>query len=149
MARNIRTGYQFRCLTGADDLSDVTTRKSSPIANGLPQNCWGISFEAGTTTVNVADPNNQWVYYVDNLGKIWKSTVGPYNDVVAHPYTQLNPDEVTISAKSGFYVLGAEPPPGNTQQPFINIRLVGTITFQNIVTPFSMQTSVSQRLIDI
>ena len=61
---------------------------------------------------------------------------------------QLTPDEVVINSISSFSVLGAEPPPGDSQEPFVTIRLVGKITTQNVTTPFSLQTSVSQRLID-
>jgi len=65
-------------------------------------------------------------------------------------YVQLTPEEVSINSVSGFTVLGAEPSTtGDTQEPLVTIRLVGTITFKNVVTPFSLQTSVSQRLIDI
>ena len=64
-------------------------------------------------------------------------------------WVQLNPPEVLISSISGFSVLGALSPPGDLQQPFVTIRLVGRITTQNVVTPFSLQTSVSQRVIDI
>jgi len=140
MGRNLRTGYKYHCLTGNDNLSNVTIPLSC--ANG-----WGIAFESqnGSSVNN----NDQWVYYIDNTGKIFKSTQGPYNDIINHPYTQLTPDEVKIDSISGFSVLGAESIATNSQQPFVSIRLVGTITFKNVITPFSLQTSVSQRLIDI
>lgn len=137
MGRNLRTGSNYYCITGADNLSNVNTAKSG-------QNCWGIAFESAGGTVN---PNDQWVYYIDNTGKIFKSTAGPYN--VVSNFTQLTPDEVVIDiTASNFSVLGAEPSP-DTQEPFVNIRLAGKITFKGVVTPFSLQTSVSQRLIDI
>jgi hypothetical protein len=111
------------------------------------QNGWAISFESDTGSTTNDD--DQWVYYIDNTGKIFKSTVGPYSPASPN-WTQLTPDEVVISSASGFSVLGAGNPASlDQQQPFVIIRLVGTITFKNVVTPFSLQTSVSQRLIDI
>jgi hypothetical protein len=55
------------------------------------------------------------------------------------------------SNNSGFVVKGALPVSGgDVRQPFVIIRLVGTITSKdNVITPFSLQTSVSQRLIDV
>jgi len=69
----------------------------------------------------------------------------------ANSFVQLTPIEVVIDPASSFSVLGAEPFDSNAdeQQPFVSIRLSGKITFKDVVTPFSLQTSVSQRLIDI
>lgn len=134
MSKNLRTGSKYYCITGADNLLNITIPKSGA-------SCWGIAFQPSFS-------GNQWVYYIDNVGKIWKSTQGPYN--ILSNYVQLTPDEVIIdTATSGFSVLGAEPPPGNSEQPFVTIRLVGKINYKNISTPFSLQTSVSQRQIDI
>ena len=137
MSRNLRTGYRYHCLAGSDNLSNVSTPLSC--ANG-----WGIAFESANGAPS--NNNDQWVYYIDNTGKIFKSTLGPY---VASSFVQLTPDEVMIDQMSSFSVLGAEPVLGNQQQPFVSIRLIGKITFKNVVTPFFLQTSVSQRLIDI
>jgi hypothetical protein len=131
------------------------------------QNCWGIAFESadGDDTTLDGDPvdnNDQWVYFIDGgLKKIFKSTLGPYYSggaFIAGNFVVLTPDDgqnkiVIDTNASHFEVLGAEPPiwpsSGNRQQPFIIIKLVGTITYKNVVTPFSLQTSVSQRLIDV
>lgn len=140
ISRNLRTGNQYYCLVGPDDLSDVNQKKSG-------QNCWGIAFESSLG--NKDNALDQWVYYIDENGILWKSVDGPYNDS-NYPYTQLTSNEVKIDqTASGFDVMGAEPPAGDMQQPFVTIRLVGTITFKNVVTPFSIQTSVSERLLDI
>ena len=139
MSKNIRTGYNYYCITGGDTLSNVATTKSG-------SSCWGIAFESATGSTS--DANDQWAYYISG-GKIFKSTQGPY---VASAFVQLTPDEVVLESSptiAGFSVLGAEPPPANSQQPFVIIRLVGKITYKNIVSPFSIQTSASQRLVDI
>ena len=140
MSRNIRTGYNYHCFISTDTIPSGT----DPVVS-TPNSCpsgWALAFESATGSTG--DHNDQWLYYISN-GKIFKSTVGPY---AASSFVQLTPDEVVINPISGFSVLGAEPISTNNQQPFVGIKLVGTVTLKNVVTPFSLQTSASQRLID-
>ncbi len=138
MSRNLRTGYNYRCLTGEDTLSSVVSPLSC--ASG-----WGIAFE--TADGSTSNANDQWVYYIDGNGKILKSVQGPY---IASAFVQLTPNEVIIDQLSAFSVLGAEGIANNAEQPLVSIRLVGRIILRNdVITPFSLQTSVSQRLVDI
>ena len=126
MSRNLRTGYSYHCI---DDNNLTTTTPHSCGAGG------GISFKSSL--------GGQWVYYISNDNKILKSVDGGSN------FIQLTPDEIKIDGLSYFKVEGAEPPPGDSRQPFVTIKLVGSITYNGIVSPFSLQTSVSQRSIDI
>ena len=142
MSRNLRTGSSYHCFTVGDSIPTVP---SSLISN--PKSCasgWAIAFESANGLES--DDNDQWVYYI-NGGKIWKSTQGPYTN--PPNFIQLTPDEVVIDNVSSFSVLGAESPSADKQQPFVSIRLVGSITYKNVVTPFSIQTSMSQRRVDI
>lgn len=125
MSRNLRTGYNYHCIDNGDLLA---TNPHTCVSGG------GISFKS--------ELGPQWVYAIYPDGTIQKSVDG---GVI---FTILTPPEVSINSISSFSVLGAEPPP-NKQQPFVTIKLVGTITYKSIVTPFSLQTSASQRLIDI
>lgn len=153
MSRSLRTGYDYRCF---DTLG--------LIAMGIPKSCangWAIAFKP--QDYNASTNNNQVVYYFGanpsdpsgNTYSIFKS----YNNGVN--YVQLTPNEVVIDKNYGFSVLGAEPPirnltppyspyysGGNFQQPFVTIKLVGTINSKGVTTPFSLQTSVSQRNMD-
>jgi prepilin-type N-terminal cleavage/methylation domain-containing protein len=138
MSRNLRTGYDYHCIdTSNDNNPNDTSLHSCAFGEG-------ISFTSSL--------GGQWVYYirpdVNNNNKIviQKSVSGG-----SGPFVTLNDSEITINqAESGFTVVGAESfSSGDTQQPFVTIRLVGTINTNNVVTPFSLQTSVSQRLIDI
>jgi type II secretory pathway pseudopilin PulG len=134
MSRNLRTGYNYRCiLPGDTSLPNPFLAKSC--ANGI-----GIAFEESGGIPG--DNSDQWAYYVIG-GKLYKSTDGAVTSV------QLTPDEVVISSTYPFSILGAEPPPADNQQPFVIIKLEGSITFKNVVTPFSLQTSISQRSVDI
>jgi len=142
MSKNIRTGYNVQCYRKGTD----TTISSGTI--GAPRSCsdgWALAFEA--TNGDPGSNADQWVYYIDtstSIGKIFRSTTGLTTSAV-----QLTPDEIDIDSISGFSVLGAPAPLGDQQQPFVIIRLVGTITYKNTITKFSLQTSVSQRLVDI
>lgn len=135
MARNLRTGYTYYCASDANSLP-VNLTSSKSCATGK-----AISF------FNTF--GNQWSY------KIEKDSNGHYNIYGStdggSTFPQLNPSEVVFNSASGFSVLGAESfNSGNQQQPLITIRLEGTITDgkNHISTPFAIQTSVSQRLID-
>ena len=132
VSRNLRTGYNFHCLvSGEDSLPTPSMSIPKSCANG-----WGIAFEY--TKGNPDNDDDQWVYYIDN-GKIYKSTQGPSS---LSNFIQLTPDEVVIDPVSSFIVLGAEPPP-DINQPFVTIKLAGTITYKTIITPFSFSISSS------
>ncbi len=153
MSRNMRTGYNYHCFLPLE-----TAPATSSDVYSTPRSCvsgWAISFEPATGVasydgIDDAKDDDQWVYAIVNIagkGKIFKATKGPYNGSTS---VQLTPDEINIdTTASTFSVLGAEPYPGNQQQPFVTVKLVGTITLKGVVTPFSLQTSVSQRFVDI
>ena len=132
MARNIRTGSNYYCIP--PNIVSLPTTPLSCSNGGL-----GIAFEPSGGIPN--NNTDQWLYYYAG-GKLYKSTKGDVG-------YQITPDEVIIDQANPFSVYGAEPPPGDTRQPFVTIRLVGHIVFKNISTPFSIQTSVSQRQGDI
>lgn len=135
ISKNLRTGYDFQCFESGDRLGPGYLSTPRSCADG-----WAIAFEGSKG--NPDTYTDQWVYYISE-GKIFKSTDGANN------FIQLTPDEITVDVAAGFTVVGAEPPPGNEEQPFVTIRLSGTITYKDVATPFSLQTSASQRLVDI
>ncbi|MFZ3011459.1 MAG: hypothetical protein WA060_00440 [Minisyncoccia bacterium] len=145
ISRNLRTGSRYHCLVGGEVISPASIDGLS-----VPKSCggggWAIAFEPPRG--DPGDTQDQWIYYISNDGKIFKAAGAPYG---ASDFVQLTPDGVVVDvAKSGFVVYGAEPPTtADRQQPFIIIRFVGSITYKNVVTPFSIQTSASQRTIDI
>lgn len=135
ISKNLRTGYNYHCITAGEDFStlSLTTAKSCSAGGG-------IAFTSSSGTM--------FVYYIDSNGKMFKSTQAPY--IPPTGYVQLNSDEIYISSFSSFAVLGAEQPSsGDLQQPFVVIKLIGTITSRGVVSPFTIQTSASQRLIDL
>jgi type II secretory pathway pseudopilin PulG len=138
MSKNLRTGTTYHC--------DITQ-----IGLGLntPRSCasaGSIAFESAYgSTVNA---NDQWAYRIITTDGGATYNISRSTDS-GSTWIQLNPAEMVITAASGFSVLGAEAPSAsNQQQPFVTIRLAGSITYKGVVTPFSLETSVSQRLID-
>ncbi len=139
ISKNMRTGYHYYCVTVSDSMSNVNSSKSGPT-------CVGVAFESASG--DQANSNDQWVYYLSG-GKLYKAVAGPYTSLAVN-FIQLTPDEVVLDSSSFFSVLGAESNiSGNHQQAFTTIHLTGKITYKGVVTPFALQTSVSERLLDI
>jgi len=138
MSRNIRTGYNYHCELAGSPLSNITTPASCQLG-------YAIAFEEARGDQNL--DSDQWVYRVQGYPlKLSKSIDGGVT------FTDLNVPEITLDSNSGFMVLGA-PPPGDpyrdTNQPMVVIRLSGKISHQGIETPFSLQTTVTQRVVDV
>lgn len=139
ISSTLRTGSNYQCFGSGQSLAPGTLGAARSCASG-----WAVAFEASGGSK--ASYNDQIVYYISVDGKIFKSTDGANN------YNQITPNEVVISQISSFAVLGAESPAAsgnNRQEPLVTIKIIGSITYKNVVTPFSLQTSVSQRLLDI
>lgn len=147
MSRSIRTGYNYHCVDA----------NNGGISLDMPASCalgGAIAFEE--TTGDPLNPGDQWVYKIESTDggvtyNILKSIDSGAN------FVQLNPSQVILHSVlgegvSGFKVLGAEPPdfvPSNLQQPLVVIRLIGEIRYRDTVSPFSLQTAVSQRSADV
>lgn len=147
MSRNLRTGYNYHCVDDNNWAGGVITNPSNCESGGA------IAFEQQDG--NPTNPGDQWIYSIEGRSDgsgaydIFKSIDGS----VETTRVQLNPDEVTLEPASEFVVTGALPPGGQGSgdylQPFVTIKLIGKITYKNVVTPFTLQTSVSQRKLDI
>ncbi len=140
MSRNIRTGFDYRCITDGDfNTTTIVTPQDCPLGGA-------IAFEStfGDTTRN----DNQVVYQISSTDGT-NFNISKSVDSGA-TFVQLNPPEISLTSFSGFSVIGsATKGSGDFQQPFVTIKLVGKINYKNTVTTFSIQTSVSQRRIDI
>lgn len=148
MSRNIRTGSSYHCIDanngGFNNLD-------------IPASCeFGGAFAFEETNGDPDSPKDQWVYKIESSDggltyNLYKSTDSGAS------FVQLNPSQVILHSNlgegvSGFKVLGAESPdaiPANTQQPLVVIRLIGEIRYKDKISPFSLQTTVSQRLVDV
>ncbi|MEK7106543.1 MAG: hypothetical protein AAB895_04295 [Patescibacteria group bacterium] len=144
MSKNLRTGTNYHCVNdGNFTLNNINTPKSCATGGA-------IAFENG-----LGDPsinNDQWIYKIESVDGIQPFNIFKSVDSGA-TWVQLNPNEVEIDSLSSFSVVGAEPPDenggGDNKQPFVTMKLIGEIKVKNTTTPFTLQTSVSQRSIDI
>ena len=148
MSRNLRTGYNYRCYYG-DGNSPTDWGQSGDVIT-TPRSCengYAIAFEEAISG-NPLNDGDQWVYRISgNPLVIEKST----NSGVT--WVPLHGEEIIVNNSPSFSVLGAEPPTvsngGNKQQPLVIIRLAGNIVYKNLNSPFSLQTMITQRLVDI
>ncbi len=135
MSKFLRIGKEYYCIP-----------KGGSIPSGDP----GVSdcSDGGGISFKESISGQQWVYYFDsnNDGNIslFKSTDGGTTSV------QLIPNNLEIDlTKSSFTVTGSSVGDADYEQPFVTIRLKGEIVYRGARSPFDIQTSVSQRLIDI
>lgn len=137
MSRNIRTGDQYKCSADLS-FSNPATDTLSCITGGT------ISFRESITGA-------RWAYSIVSYDGGQTFKIRKTTDASATPaiWVDLTDEGIHLSNVSGFSVLGARPLPGDTQQPFVNIRLVGEMRYKNVVTPFALQNSISQTTIDI
>ncbi|MBI5139347.1 prepilin-type N-terminal cleavage/methylation domain-containing protein [Candidatus Nomurabacteria bacterium] len=141
ISRNLRTGYNVRCVDDGNYSTSQDVPKSCSLGGG-------IIFESDVgSAVSTGD---QWIYKVESPNGvdfgIYKSTNGGTS------FNSMTVATVYLDSSSGFSVLGApssQASPQDSQQPLTTIKLSGWITHKGVNIPFSLQTSVSQRRLDI
>jgi prepilin-type N-terminal cleavage/methylation domain-containing protein len=138
MARNMRLGTRYRCLNSYDDAL------SSVVENPLDGNqCAGIAFEPFSSPTP-GDAGDQVIYYIDSEQEsIFKSLTGDLSDSFPMNSVDLKID----SARSVFSVFGSSV--NDSIQPSVLIRIAGTASSGQNSTEFNLQTTVSQRVLDI
>ncbi len=134
MSRNLRTGYNYKC--GQNAVPAIVS--SCPLIAG------------GSIGGNVLKFTNaegdDWTYVIAQGNTFGFNDIRKITQEFPGDGIVLNPAEVLFDTDSGFIVTGAEP--GNPQ-PYIIIKLSGKIIYKGSSVPFSLETSVSQRLIDV
>lgn len=147
MARSMRLGDDFVCETSSVSALGQIDVANQATADG--ENCKSIAFEPYWNYV-LNDDTNQIAYFIfepnGSVGTIFKKTetMEWSDEMIA-----ITPAEIDIdTAKSGFWVSGASET-GVPIQPKVTIVLVGTVRMGNAMSEFNLQTTVSQRLLDI
>jgi hypothetical protein len=157
MARNIRLGSNYVCPAGVSgnppsDPLDDSAFTSNPLVNSLtaPADCPlgneanSLVFEGQNGNPTVDEDQVGYVFIQngpDDSFRLYKTT---NNGEEFHP---ISPSEVELDPQSGFTVVGSALAP-DVIQPRVIIRLSGKIKFKNVDSPFELQTTVSERLID-
>ncbi len=150
MSRNIRLGSNYRCpinpgsATASDGYSFSVASLDYTAQDCVPGNeAFSISFDPmNANTADATDVTEQMGYFILNDGGIYKMSQTTFDGSV-HNFIRITSPEIVIDrTKSGFTVIGTQT---NGSQPRVIIRLSGTVKYKNIVTPFDIQTTVSQR----
>jgi prepilin-type N-terminal cleavage/methylation domain-containing protein len=125
MSRTIRTGTTYKCGSGGDCL-----------ASGIGQIT--VTSQTGQVTTFAYSATDKALY------RCLATTCTTLNQV------RLTSPNVTISY-ARFYIDGSVPKSGgNTVQPYVIITLVGdVVTQQGNIQSFAIETTVTQRLIDL
>ncbi|MEX0652402.1 MAG: type II secretion system protein [Candidatus Paceibacterota bacterium] len=132
MSRNIRVGNTFHC-------TDTTT---VPANIDIPQDCanGGVLFAFESNSGDISDSTDQVVYRFIN-SRIEKSING------GATFIPITASEVTINDMR-FYTVGSAR--GDALQPRVVMTITGTAGVNaKASTDFSLQTTISQRVLDL
>ncbi len=144
MSRNLRLGNTYHCQY----LDTTTASIDQPLDCDMSAGALSVAFERQDG--NPLDSADQVVYQINgnpNNLSIEKSTQSGASGTFVAITPEFADNSVTIDPlRSGFIVIGAEA--ADQAQPFVIIRLAGTITVKGVDTPFDLETTVSQRAID-
>jgi prepilin-type N-terminal cleavage/methylation domain-containing protein len=124
MARDIRTGYQYNCSVGTGP------------------DCYTFD---GSSTFSFIDQDARDVTYT-LIGNRIERTITDTG--VATNEFLTSPDIIDVTSLR-FRMIGANTASQDPYQPFVVITLSGTASYAGHRTPISLQTSVTQRLLDI
>ncbi len=146
MTREIRTGKQYLCgdysFINQDSALDDAFEDCPDGAQGVTP--FGISFIEGGDSIS---KGNKRIAYFFNNGKIWRR-VGSGNDNLA----AITSDGITIT-RADFFVTGADSlsHSGNVNvvQPTVTIVIEATETGAPTDKPFVLETTITQRELDL
>ena len=142
MARNMRLGSHYRCIDEVGALLNIEI--------SLDGDCPGIAFEPFDSPAT-EDDDDQVVYFIEE-DTMYKTTYGTLA-INAEPndpesFKPMNSIDLKINpALSGFTIYGSDPL--DNVQPSVLIRINGTVRASGSETDFNLQTTVTQRLLDI
>ncbi len=144
LSRNIRLGHAYHC---EQDFHYVVS------VGQEPADCGNRSFSLSFVKVegDDTDPTGAGyiLYSIADNGDGWKLYKSDNGGVSVTPFS-ITPKGITIDpTKSGFIVHGTTNDGIDTIQPTVLISLSGTMDYKGIVTPFSLETEITQRANDI
>ncbi len=156
MARSIRLGDSYYCKEdGAPSFIELSGDVNNPQASndgGTANNlCDSVAFEPFWDS-QLSNVSNQIIYYmteIDGVGTIVKKSELASSTFNIGDWDPVTPTEINIDLdRSGFMVVGAEDP-ADFRQPKVSIVLIGTVRLAGSMTEFNLQTTVSQRSLDV
>lgn len=132
LAREIRTGYNYHCF-------DSSPGGSLTNPQDCPDGATGLAFESAE-----GDPgrdDDQIIYRFNETSGVLERS-----DSSGASFLPLTSPALEIDTFR-FFVSGADS--GDMRQPLVTVLIAGTHQSQSGSQPFSVQTSISQRLLDL
>lgn len=143
MSRNIRLGAYYNCAN-----SLPASGQKNPVADcaQTQKTIFLEPFNGKVPTDTESNFSDQLSYKIEqnNNGdyQLFKSINGGVN------YVDIISNDIILDGNSGFKVYGSGLSPDNQEQPRVTFMLSGYIKDQNSNIPFSIQTTISQRILD-
>lgn len=142
IARNIRLGSNIHCVpVSVADPYQITDPESCDSGSNVVT---FKSLDGSQLVYEITSPNDpvqpNQIRKSSDAGLTWQYLTPTDSTVAGSGQIKIDFD------KSGFTVRGAEPNDG--LQPYVIIRLAGTVTYKGIPSNFSIQTTVEQRQLD-
>ncbi len=141
MSREIRTGSEYRCGSVAGVTGAAVTGSATAV-NDCPTGMVGLSFREAGTSITGGSSNNRVAYYYQN-NALWRK-------VGTSDAEQIVTGDVKITDVR-FYVTGSNPITvgSDTVQPSVTIVIDAVASSSESSKPFTIQTTVVQRPLDI
>jgi prepilin-type N-terminal cleavage/methylation domain-containing protein len=172
MSRNIRLGYDYYCIITPDPNQGIASYFNSltsiSIAN-FHNDCFG-QLMAPKKALIFEGMNGTFPDYINNTSAIDRALgdqiVYKFEKVSGQDYYTLKKSidggssfanmatsEIRLNSKSGFLVAGSagtgeDYENADYMQPRVLIRLSGEIVYKDVIVPFDIQTTVTQRFLD-
>lgn len=128
-----------------DNLSFTLESMAREIRTGNNYNCGGVCDSSGSSTIKFINSDGDTITYTFDFnggqGRIVSS-----DPTLPGGQLALTDPSVVIIDDMKFFVVGEST--DDTIQPYVIITITGTATASNQQSQFTLQTSVSQRLID-
>jgi prepilin-type N-terminal cleavage/methylation domain-containing protein len=144
MTREIRTGSEYFCGSAGSVANASGVISSSTDEQSCTKPNFGLSFREAGDSITGGDDNNRIAYYFNASNKMIYRKVG-----VNDPEPIIGSEITVLDAK--FTVTGTPPLRNSTdkQQPSVTIFITAQASSSELTKPFTLQTTVVQRALDI
>jgi len=147
MTREIRTGTQYYCRSygnsAFDNQESISTTQDCSAGDGTTMSPFhGVSFVEGGNSITAGDTRIAYYYDRNNQNIMRKVGNRTAESIVS--------DTIIIN-RADFFVTGTAPQSagGDTEQPTVTIVIEATDRDEPQVQPFVVQTTITQRELDI
>lgn len=149
MTREVRTGSKYYCESYSSNAfnsqESFSTTRDCPDGDGSSVSAFqGVSFVEGGNSITGGFVPSRIAYYFDSANKTIMRRVGNGNA------ESIVSDTITIN-RAEFFVTGSDPQSvgSDTAQPTVTIVIEATDATEPTAQPFVVQTTITQRELDL